>query len=405
MDLYNSLVHRYYQVGVVSLLYKTQFYQHIKRDTDLIRYILTMLYTLPQLVLYFHLMLIFQAAGTDVPLSVTVSAILLAISALLVIGSFSANDLLSTRDVPQTVAAKIAVFFWHSTTCAGRIVAFGAFAFQFGLYVFVPVTIHCVFMWIWVFSQKPLLGEDSNDGGENGRQERSRFTRVAVKAFWVYYYLLTGIVQVFVFYNIKSGRTRVRLAFYCSLSFVENMIFVFLYYFWRPSWPAPLVMTVEVCLIALSFVIMLAYYLVWHPRNTKDWNKWGIPPFCLCNLGNKTTSPEDAASDSSGDIGDIDSVDNIVQRQAKVYDSSTRPRVRNQFESPISANTYEEPVEALIHQDFSHYLAQMSITTASVDRLTACSSPNRPQSLPPPPYSGGETIVTMATANSVGILV
>jgi hypothetical protein len=375
-------IHRYYKVGVVSPLYHTQFYKHIKRDTDLTRYILTMLHTLPQLSLYFHLMLTFQAAGREIPVLITVSAILSALSALLVIGSFSTNDLLSTRDVPQTWAAKGAVFLWHSTTCIARIVAFGSFSAQFGAYVFAPLVVHCLFMWIWVISQRPVLGDETDSNSkrdsenENGNPDKPLFTRIAIKVFWIYYYSLTGLVQLFVFYNIKGGRTRLRLLFYCSLTFVENMVFVLFYHFWRASWPSPLVVTVEVCVFALSITFMLAYYLVWHPRNTKDWSSstLGIPPFCLCNHGNKYLKNAQRTLDA-------ESHDNIALGQIQVSDCYSRPRIRNRFESPTPANMYEEPVDAanmyeepvdgLVHHDFSHYLAQMSITTASVDRTTA----------------------------------
>ena len=402
---------RHFRVALLAPVHKTQDFEHVKHDSDLLRYIALTLYTAPQLTLYFALLLMNSAEGLPTPLTVTVSAAISAVSAVLVLWSFAANDMLTSRESRQTVAAKVAIFNWNGFIIAARIIALGAFAShpQFGLYVFVVVGLHWVVMWIWVGVQRPVLGEDtSTQCEEQGKENRSgngsstpKWRQIVIKLFWVYYYVIVGMVQLFTFYNIKSGNTRYRLVFYYGLVGAESLALVLVYHFFTQAWPSPLLVTLECSALAIGITWMLLYYLILHPTQTEGWTKLGIPPFCcpLCrshaNIYNFHNASNDGSPRSSvcapavgmSAVGALDRMRPITQQYNNHFSMGS---YNKQFKVPLSTG------EVAVEPYYVHYLTQTSDGNSAQKQGETPSSPSHsfPHSLPLPLYITGPATTT-----------
>ena len=393
---------RHFRVGLLAPVHKTQDFEHIKHDSDLLRYIALTLYTAPQLTLYFALLLMNSAEGLPTPLTVTVSAVISTVSAVLVLWSFAANDMLTSRESRQTVAAKVAIFNWNGFIIAARIIALGAFAShpQFGLYVFALVVVHWVVMWIWVGVQRPVLGEDTSAQSEEQEKENGsgngnstpKWKQIVIKLFWVYYYVIVGMVQLFTFYNIKSGHTRYRLTFYYGLVGTESLALVLVYHFLTQAWPSPLIVTLECSALAIGVTWMLLYYLILHPTQTEGWSKLGIPPFCcpLCrshaNIYNFHNASNDGSPRSSVCVPAVGvSAVGALERM--------RP-ITQQYNNHFSTGSYNEQVkvplstgEVAVEPSYARYLTQTSVGNSAQRQEETPSSPSHsfPQSLSLPP--------------------
>ena len=412
-------MYRYFKVALVASIHRSQFFEHIKRDSDLIRYLALMLYTAPQLTLYFSLLLMYSAEGLNIPLTITVSATISAVSALLVLWSFAANDMLSSREARQTVAAKVAILNWNAFIIAARVVALGAFAsnLQFGLYVFAVAGVHWMVMWIWVALQRPMLGEDSNtqseeEGKGNGSvhgnaSSPGKLKQVIIKLFWLYYYIIVGMVQLFTFYNIKSGRTRYRLTFYYILVAAESLGLVLVYHFWRLAWPSPLIVTLECSTLAIGVTWMLLYYSILHPTKTEGWSKLGIPPFCcpLCRSHANIYEFHDASTADSAHGSDGSSAAGVsaVGPLDQLQPVTATQRYNNRF----STGSYNEQFSGslvtekiAVEPDYTHFLThRMSFASSEQKQEVASLSPTHsfPQSLPPPLHTTGSAATTVAS--------
>lgn len=396
-------------------IHRTQDFEHIKHDSDLLRYIALTLYTAPQLALYFTLLLMNSAEGLPTPLSITASAVISAVSAVLVLWSFAANDMLTSRESRQTVAAKVAIFNWNGFIIAARIIALGAFAShpQFGLYVFMVVGAHWVVMWIWIGVQRPVLGEDtSTQSEEQGKEKGSgsgnsapKWRQIVIKLFWVYYYVIVGMVQLFTFYNIKSGHTRYRLLFYYGLVGTESLALVLVYHFFTQAWPSPLVVTLECSGLAIGVTWMLLYYLILHPTQTEGWSKLGLPPFCcpLCrshvNIYNFHNASNDESPRSSvcvpgvgvSGVGALERIQPITQR----YNHFSTGSCNKQFKVHLSTG------EVAVEPSYVHYLTQTSVGNSAQKQEETPSSPSHsfPPSLLHPLYI--TVPAATATADSI----
>ena len=352
-------ISRYYKVASVASIYNSQFYEHIKRDTDLVRYLLTMCHTMLQVTLCIHLLLSHDTGHTHVTAVSVTGLIVSSGSALLVLWLFASNDLLSTRDVHQSKIAKVLVFLWYSLTCFARAIAFGAFSSVLGFYVLVMIGIHYVFMWIWVFSQRPIPTDPHPEEETTAPEPQDRsicetcFRNFVVKAFWVYYYGLTGIVQLFAFYNLKSGKTRYRITFYYVLMFIENMTALLLYHFFYLTWPSPLIVTLSISLFLLGMLCMILYYLLLHPRRKGRCRSMGIS-FCNGCHGDESPEKEERVTTYPG--GHMMSSESFEPN----FQNGTEAEHQSRFEHVTD-----------IHPDFNYYLAKMSLESIDRQRTTA----------------------------------
>ena len=148
-----------------------------------------------------------------------------------------------------------------------RVVSLALFAAYFNWWVFVVAGTHWLLMTTWLICQK------------------TRFCRSRCEE--VFFNMIIGIVHIFCFFNLKSGRTRYRALGYYTLVFAENAVMFGLWYMLIGKdtvYGLPGLIIVGGGFF-LGITIILFYYRFCHPNGP-------IPLFSCCRSKKNTDSPD-----------------------------------------------------------------------------------------------------------------
>ena len=202
------------------------------------------------------------------------------ISFLYGLSSFVTSDRLSSKTRRVILPAHLALFGFYLCIVVSRIIALTLFAHAFGYFVLLFIGVH------WVLSIFGVLNQRSQfclDYAEQPRRER----------WWleVPFALFAACLYQFVFFSLKEGRTRYALSVYLVVTLIENVLMVVMFFTEFPSlWYAPASVAVVIGLFLVGTLLLLVYYLLFHPDRTEDWYWIGIPKKCCGFSSRKSKS-------------------------------------------------------------------------------------------------------------------
>ena len=169
------------------------------------------------------------------------------------------------------------IFMWRLFTITARVLAIAMFASYFKYWTFVAIGIHWIAMLIWVMRQDTqyCTVEDSE-----GRVKHNKCQEVCFR-------ILTAFVQIFCFFNLLEGHTRLRCILFYGIVYAENAFFIMAWYIgasMKTSAGWYHLPTLIMVLVGFWFGIFfqVIYYKACHPNNSSVLNSqkrilWCIP--------------------------------------------------------------------------------------------------------------------------------
>ena len=220
-----------------------------------------------------------NSAKINFDLTITiVTLVASAVSLSYTIMAFATSDHLSGKNRRVVLPAHMMLIAAYGTLVVSRVFALALFAHAYGAFVFVIVGVHLIAVGTGILHQQTTFCAD--------------VTQTPQKPRWyleIPFDVLASFVYVFVYFNLKAGQTRYQNVVFHLLTFVENVIMISLFYVNQPQlWYSPAVLAGVIGLYLLGLLLMVMYYVIFHPTKTKDWYWIGIPKGWLCWNGNLT---------------------------------------------------------------------------------------------------------------------
>lgn len=264
-----SLPSSYGELIYLLVVRRTTNLKFLIRDAALLRFFHGLLITAPQVVIHLYTVSLsansdedFDAAS-DIPLYALATCM---ISLAYTILTFTTSNRLSHKQRRIVLPAHLLQVLWYVCFLSARIIAFALFAHAYGLYVFVIVAGHWILTFFGILRWRTTFCSD--------------ITRNEIKSRWYLelpFDFVAACVYIFVFFNLKEGRTRFPSLAYHVLVFVENAVMVSLFFVDQTGLSyAPASIPVVVGVFVLGVCLMLIFYLVFHPRKTFEWYWIGV---------------------------------------------------------------------------------------------------------------------------------
>ncbi|EDO39431.1 predicted protein, partial [Nematostella vectensis] len=138
---------------------------------------------------------------------------------------------------------------WRLFMVASRVVAMVLFASYFNLWLGVAIALHWLLMFIFLVTQSTKFCMD-NDGRDHPLREMLFDGTIA-------------FIYIFSFFNITEGMTRIRVGIFYSLMFIENSVFVLLWYPHRSLFGDVAIAAITI-VIGGFFLGLLSMFMYYH---------------------------------------------------------------------------------------------------------------------------------------------
>jgi len=142
------------------------------------------------------------------------------------------------------------MFTWRLFTVGARVIALALFASCFKWHVFIIVGVHWAIMFLWILVQD------------------TKFCKTKLEE--LFFNMIAAVVNIFDFFNLIEGHTRLRYIIYYCIVYAENCLMMVLYYTSQSTtsrWHVPLSMIAVLGLFFVGILIQFVYYAVFHPNN------------------------------------------------------------------------------------------------------------------------------------------
>ena len=255
------------------------------RDLSFLRLVESFLEAAPQTILQLYLLVVHTEAVLWYRIVTPISIIFSITSLALSVGDyFSAAQDVEHYDPPPpnqlrqnrlSWTAYIGVIVWHFLMIVSRALSFALFATIFGGYVFIVIGVHYVAMVYWMYWQQARVlkrresdfdDEGSRIGGE-GCCNWCSWLLIPFKKLFDNYGLeiIVAMFNVFFHFKIRDGGSQFTLIPFYLLTFVENSLMIFLWYFSRDmstyTWYAIPAIVAVFATYLVGLVVMVFYYL------------------------------------------------------------------------------------------------------------------------------------------------
>ncbi|XP_056437896.1 LOW QUALITY PROTEIN: XK-related protein 6b [Gadus chalcogrammus] len=180
---------------------------------------------------------------------------LLSLAWVLAGGRLPDKLLRDSRDDQKSMSYRGALvhLFWRLFTISSRVLSFALFASVFHIYFGIFVVVHWCAMAFWVVH-----------GGTHFCMSK-----------WeeVLFNMVVAVVYVFCWFNVREGRTRLRMVAYYTLVLLENAVLSTLWYAYRDPTTTDAYASSALCGVFLCFAsgvaCMVLYYGVLHPMGPR----------------------------------------------------------------------------------------------------------------------------------------
>ena len=243
-------------------------------------------------------------------LSPTSPAVLSALSVSLVsvlysILTFTLNDRVSGKSRRVVLPAHVTQMLWYLCMLASRIAVIAIFAYLFQFYALVAIGGHILLTLIFLFIQRTTFCADLE------RLPNGELTFTRRWLLEIPFDVVAAVMYVFVYFNLKRGRTKIWASLYHFVVLLENSAMATLIYFYHQLSSSTSLTTLPnfqlislvaiIGLYVLGIVFMLAFYLLCHPGKT-DCCFWvGIPRKCCpCFKSDYEVKDEDEEVEPDG---------------------------------------------------------------------------------------------------------
>ena len=134
----------------------------------------------------------------------------------------------------------VVMFLWHLAFISSRILAISLFSSCHPLLIIPILSIHMTLMFLWLFYE-----------------ERARSCEELL------FNLIVSFVYLFTYFNVRDERTRFKYLFYYCVVFLENSLFILVWYLYCGENLGLLI--AQPALFLLAIMLMLVYYKWLHP--------------------------------------------------------------------------------------------------------------------------------------------
>jgi len=220
-------------------------------------------------------------------LSITCAAVNL-VAVMWSLNMYSLNNRFKrTNEISWT--NRIVIFSWYLSVAVSRMLAVTFFAVAFDGFVFIPVGLHwAVWTIVLFFLSTELCADLSRE-----QPKKRLYLELPFDA-------VIGFVLVFIYFNVKKGRTWCVVTPYYSVTFVETVVLAVTFYVELPNeWYSELVLVTAIGLFLLGSLLMLIYYVVLHPHTKDRWMS------VLCYVKNHQRRPKQP-TDSTTQINNVE---------------------------------------------------------------------------------------------------
>jgi len=180
--------------------------------------------------------------------------------------------------------AHVTQLLWYLCMLVSRVAVLAIIAYLFHFYVFVVVGVHVIFVLILLCAQRTTFCADL----ERLPSGELKFTRRWLLE--VPLNIIAAVMYVFVYFNLKRGKTRLWVGIYHFVLLIENSAMaVLIYVHDKIGFSSDLVLFSHFRLVTLvgvvglylaGIVFMVTFYLIYHPTKTGRCFWIGIPRKC-----------------------------------------------------------------------------------------------------------------------------
>jgi len=261
-----------------------------ERDAHLLTFIQTILHSCCQVILQLYIISTDTENSSYVFLSITCAAV----NFVAVMWSLSMYSLYNrfkgTNKISWT--NRIVIFSWYLSVAVSRMLAVTFFAVAFDVFVFIPVGLHWAVSTIVLFFLSTELCVDLS----REQPKKRPYLELPFDA-------VIGFVLVFVYFNVKKGRTWYIVTTYYSVTFVETVVLAVTFYIELPNeWYSELVLATAIGLFLLGSLLMMIHYAVLHPHTKDRWMS------VLCYMKDHQRHPKQP-TDSTTQINKVEQVE------------------------------------------------------------------------------------------------